>query len=57
MMNKNTEFPDLSNEYAEATINSPLKLDGKVVLFDKKVTLMPVELKKKPENERARKYR
>lgn len=42
------KFPDLSNQsaYSASLEENPIKIDGQKVLFDKKVTLLPVELKK-----------
>ncbi|MEM6697335.1 MAG: hypothetical protein AAF806_07705 [Bacteroidota bacterium] len=42
-------FPDLSQRHSSAMEDKPVLLDGQKVLFDKKVTLMPVELEKKTE--------
>lgn len=47
MMKNENKFPDLSEQHAVAMEEQPVLLDGQKVLFDKKVTLMPVELKKK----------
>jgi hypothetical protein len=44
-MKSQTIFPDLT--YAASLSGQPVVLDGQKVLFDKKVTLMPVELEKK----------
>ena len=41
-----SRFPDLSRPYPGALDASTVKLDGQKVLFDKKVSLMPVALKK-----------
>ncbi len=48
-MNDQYQFPDLSHTYTVALEDDPVLLDGQRVLFDKKVTLMPVELEKKTE--------
>lgn len=46
-MNQSHLFPDLTMSYAAALEEKPILLDGQKVLFDKKVTLMPVALEKK----------
>ena len=51
-MNRTTRFPDLSHEHATAMEASDVKLDGQKVLFDKKVSLMPVAIKKEDANGR-----
>lgn len=43
-MKKDTQFPDLSGEYLESLAESTIELNGHKVLFDKKVSLMPVKL-------------
>lgn len=45
-MDRPTVFPDLSQQHAAAFSEQPVKLNGQKVLFDKKVTLMPVALEK-----------
>lgn len=40
-------FPDLTQSYTGALEDKPVLLDGRKVLFDKKVALLPVELKQK----------
>ena len=49
-MNRPSRFPDLSREHATAMEASDVKLDGQKVLFDKKVSLMPVAIKKEDAN-------
>lgn len=51
-MNRTSRFPDLSHEHATAMEASDVKLDGQKVLFDKKVSLMPVAIKKEDANGR-----
>jgi hypothetical protein len=41
-----SKFPVLSQSYAGALEENPIQLNGQKVLFDKQVTLLPVELKK-----------
>jgi len=48
-MKSKNKFPDLSQQHAVAMEDAPVLLDGQRVLFDKKITLMPVELEKKNE--------
>ena len=45
-MNHSSKFPDLSKVYPGALEAKSIELNGQTVLFDKKVTLMPVEIKK-----------
>lgn len=45
-----TKFPDLSQSYSGALDDNPVLLNGQKVLFDKKVALLPVALKKKPKD-------
>lgn len=47
MHNLKRIFPDMSDAYAFAAESAEIKINGQKVLFDKKVSLMPVELKKK----------
>ena len=53
MKNTKNVFPDLSRSYAGAMEEMPVVLDGQKVLFDKKVSLMPVELKKNEQKHRT----
>lgn len=46
-MKRQTIFPDLSRQHTTALENQPVVLNGQKVLFDKKVTLMPVEMENK----------
>ncbi len=45
-MKSNNIFPDLSRYQSTSLEEQPVLLDGQKVLFDKKVTLMPVALDK-----------
>ncbi|ELR72567.1 hypothetical protein C900_01241 [Fulvivirga imtechensis AK7] len=47
-MSKYTEFP--LQPMAEGMSAPDIKLEGQKVLFDKKVSLLPVDTKKVPEN-------
>jgi len=50
-MKKITTFPDLSHEFPVALEKKSIEFNGQVVLFDKKVGLMPVKLEKKEDDE------
>jgi hypothetical protein len=47
MRQPTTQFPVLSQSYAGALEANPVHLNGQKVLFDKPVTLLPTELKKR----------
>lgn len=54
-MNRTSRFPDLSRPHAAAMETADVKLDGQKVLFDKKVSLMPVSLQKEePDHDERR---
>ncbi|HKK77710.1 MAG TPA: hypothetical protein VJ953_21705 [Saprospiraceae bacterium] len=46
-MEDKNKFPDLSKAQVQSLEERDIKLNGQKVLFDKKVSLMPVELDKK----------
>ena len=45
-MQSQFKFPDLSRQLSGAMEESPVILNGQKVLFDTKITLMPVEIQK-----------
>ena len=52
-MNQSNKFPDLTTALSGALEDQPVLLDGQTVVFDRKVTLMPVMLEKKADTEKT----
>lgn len=46
-MKEQNKFPDLSTASSTALAKKTVQLNGQKVVFDKKVTLMPVTVEKK----------